>query len=39
MRKDHRGLSMIELIIVLAVLAILSTGTIGIYTLLGICKY
>lgn len=35
MRKDHRGLSMIELIIVLAVLAILSTGTIGIYRSLG----
>ena len=35
MRKDHRGLSMIELIIVLAVLAILSTGAIGIYRSLG----
>ncbi|NLO08262.1 MAG: prepilin-type N-terminal cleavage/methylation domain-containing protein [Clostridiales bacterium] len=35
MRRDHRGISMIEVIIVITILAMLSLGVIGIYNSLG----
>lgn len=35
MKKDHRGMSMIELIIVMAIIAIISTGSIAIYSSMG----
>lgn len=35
MRKDYRGISLIEVLVVLAILAILSTGSIGIYQAMG----
>lgn len=35
MRKDHRGMSLIELVVVITILASLSVGAIGIYNSLG----
>lgn len=35
MRRDHRGISLIEIVVVITILAILSVGAIGIYNSLG----